>query len=223
MKKIVLFIIFLFTGLFVVYSAEIEVCSTCEIKSIKKAIEIAPAHSVIIIKEGIYFEHDIKITKPLTLKGINNPVIDGESKSYILDVAADSVSIIGLTVRNVGQSYTKDYAAIHLYKSHHFTLADNVLENVFFGFLIEKSKNGVLRNNIVSSKAKEEYSSGNGIHFWHCDSIKIYGNEAYGLRDGIYLEFVKNSMIYNNHSHNNLRYGLHFMFSNKNEYHHNLF
>ena len=223
MKNKFVFIILIFAGTISSYASNITVCNTCKIKSIQKAIEIAPIHSVIVIKSGTYFEHNIKIDKPLTLKGENNPVIDGEHKGYVLDVAADSISIIGLTIRNVGQSYTKDYAAIRLYKSHNFTLTGNRLENVFFGFLIEKSNGGLINNNIVSSKAIEEYNSGNGIHLWHCNSVKVHDNEAFGLRDGIYFEFVKNSLIYNNHSHDNLRYGLHFMFSNKNEYYHNVF
>ena len=43
------------------------------------------------------------------------------------------------------------------------------------------------------------------------------------MRDGIYLEFIDKSHVSNNTSKNNVRYGLHFMFSNHNEYHHNEF
>jgi nitrous oxidase accessory protein len=48
-------------------------------------------------------------------------------------------------------------------------------------------------------------------------------NEIQGQRDGIYFEFVTNSVIQNNDSHNNIRYGLHFMFSNNDAYMHNTF
>jgi nitrous oxidase accessory protein len=44
-----------------------------------------------------------------------------------------------------------------------------------------------------------------------------------GHRDGIYFEFVTNSLITNNHSEGNLRYGLHFMFSHNDEYRNNSF
>ena len=122
-----------------VFSGNITVCSTCEIKSIKKAVEISPAHTIINIKPGVYIENDIKIDKPITLIGEKHPVIDGKNKGYILEVNSDSVTIIGLKVINVGKSYTKDFAAIHLFKSNHFVLSNNILETVFFGFLIEKS------------------------------------------------------------------------------------
>jgi nitrous oxidase accessory protein len=43
------------------------------------------------------------------------------------------------------------------------------------------------------------------------------------MRDGIYIEFGDNCIVTNNRADKNVRYGLHFMFSNYNEYHHNVF
>ncbi|MEO6455695.1 MAG: NosD domain-containing protein, partial [Ginsengibacter sp.] len=55
------------------------------------------------------------------------------------------------------------------------------------------------------------------------DSMLIIGNTITGHRDGIYFEFVTNSMIWRNISTKNVRYGLHFMFSQDNNYIGNLF
>lgn len=44
-----------------------------------------------------------------------------------------------------------------------------------------------------------------------------------GHRDGIYFEFVTESLIQKNISNNNIRYGLHFMFSNDDSYVGNVF
>ena len=41
-------------------------------------------HGTIIIQKGIYKEHDIIIDKPLHIIGKDNPIIDGEKKSYYL-------------------------------------------------------------------------------------------------------------------------------------------
>ena len=51
----------------------------------------------------------------------------------------------------------------------------------------------------------------------------VENNKISGMRDGIYLEFASDSRIINNKSENNIRYGLHFMFSNNDEYHYNTF
>ena len=155
--------------------------------------------------------------------GEKGAVIDGENRGTVLSIRAVDFSLRGLTIVNVGQSYTKDFAGILIHGSDDFVLENNVLENVFFGILVEKSKNGSIRNNKVSSKAVSQASSGNGIHLWHCADMTISSNEVRGLRDGIYFEFVKNSKVFENNSHDNLRYGLHFMFSNHNAYYDNTF
>ncbi len=144
-------------------------------------------------------------------------------KAGILIIEADSVTISGLTIKNVGTSFTQDFAAIKVRKSKYTRIENNTLENVFFGIFFEKSKKGIIHNNHVSSHAKEEFNSGNGIHLWYCKQMTITNNYVHNLRDGIYLEFVSESTIENNKSENNLRYGLHFMFSNDDEYSGNIF
>jgi nitrous oxidase accessory protein len=88
---------------------------------------------------------------------------------------------------------------------------------------MDNTKNGFISNNTITGTPKTEQSSGNGIHLWKCDKIVIEDNNIQGHRDGIYFEFVTNSTIQNNNSHNNIRYGLHFMFSNNDSYLKNTF
>ena len=176
----------------VMYAEQIEVCPTCEITTIKEAISKALDGDEIIIRGGVYKEHNIEIkNKSIIIRGIDNPVIDGENKATIFKVNSDNFSIEGLTIINVGQSYTKDFAAILINRSNHFTIKNNILKNVFFGILVEKSHFGIITGNQVSSFAMEQAGSGNGIHLWHSSNMKIGNNTLHGLRDGIYFEFVK--------------------------------
>ena len=221
MKNTIL-LIFFFISLSI-SAQQIEVCEDCEVKTIKEAIELAEPGSEIIIKKGLYKEHDITIDKSVSLIGEEGAVIDGENSGGILIFDARNFTIKGLKIINVGMSYTVDYAAIKVIKADNFIVEDCILENVFFGLLVEKSKKGIIRNNIISGSRKSEASSGNGIHIWDGNRMQVYNNHMFGLRDGIYFEFVKNSEVYKNESHDNIRYGLHFMFSNKNIYHHNEF
>ncbi len=202
---------------------QIRVCADCEIKTIREAVALAQPHDTIFVQTGVYQENTIIINKPLVLLGQGQPVIDGNHNGNLIEIKADSVEIAAFTIRNVGVSYTKDLAAILLTKADHFYIHDNRLEKVFFGILVEKSHHGRIVNNVVSSEAEEEFTSGNGIHLWSCRDVLIKGNELFGLRDGIYLEFVEQSTIIDNHSHDNIRYGLHFMFSNHDNYYDNTF
>ena len=54
-------------------------------------------------------------------------------------------------------------------------------------------------------------------------TLQIIGNTIEGHRDGIYFEFVTHSIIWRNVSIRNIRYGLHFMFSNDDAYISNVF
>lgn len=216
---IIYFLLFTCVG----FSQQVEVCSTCKVKSIAKAIQLAKAQDTILVKKGIYKEFDLEINKSITIIGENEATIDGQKKGYIFKVHSDNVTLDNLTLINVGKSYTKDFAAIYISRSKNFKLSNLRLKEVFFGILIEKSKYGLIKNNHISSHAIEEAGSGNGIHMWHSNNIIVENNEVHNLRDGIYFEFVKNSKVENNLSYDNLRYGLHFMFSNNNEYHKNTF
>ncbi|HHG84705.1 MAG TPA: nitrous oxide reductase family maturation protein NosD [Bacteroidetes bacterium] len=220
MVKVLLFILAM-SPLFAT-AKTITVCSTCTQTSIKGAVNQAVSGDTITIQKGNYQESEIQINIPLTLIGQGKPVIDGKGLG-IIHVHADSVHIQGLKLINVGTSYTKDLAAIHYYRSNHFSIQDNELQNVFFGILLEKSHKGIVSNNLIQSKSADEYNSGNGIHLWHCAQVRIDNNEVTGMRDGIYFEFVSKSQVENNLSKHNVRYGLHFMFSNENEYSQNTF
>jgi len=218
--KILLFFFFIAVT---VSAKQIVVCQSCGIKTIKEAIKIANDGDEIFIKKGVYKEQNIVIAKPISLIGEKGAIIDGEDKGAILIFETNNFKVKGLKIINVGASYTVEYTAIKIIKADGFIIEDCIMENVFFGILIEKSKRGIIRNNKISSNRKSEASSGNGIHIWSGAEMKIYNNVMFGLRDGIYFEFVKNSIVHNNFSHNNIRYGLHFMFSNNNVYHHNEF
>ncbi|GAA3601280.1 nitrous oxide reductase family maturation protein NosD [Flavivirga amylovorans] len=222
MKNLLLF----FAAILMAYSTyaqNIEVCSTCAISTLKKAISVVKDFDTVLVKKGTYKEHNILIDKPLTIIGENYPVIDGELKGEIITIVSDNVTIDGLFIINVGTSYTEDYAAIRVRKSKNFVIQNLVLEKLFFGIYLEKSRDGKVFHNKIIGDAVEEYNSGNGIQLWYSKNIEIEHNFVQHVRDGIYLEFSDDCLIKNNVSAENLRYGLHFMFSNNDIYQDNLF
>jgi nitrous oxidase accessory protein len=205
-------------------SQVIEVCESCGIKTIKAAVEQAKNGDTIVVKSGTYKEHNITvINKSINIIGEDNPVVDGELQGSIFNIHANNFSIEGLNIINVGSSYIEEFAAILVSNSKDFEIKNNRLENAYYGILIEKSSEGKISNNIISSHAEEEANSGNGIHLWHSENMTISNNQITKMRDGIYFEFVNNSTVSKNICRNNIRYGLHFMFSNNDEYLDNIF
>jgi len=207
----------------VLSNGQITLCEECEVSNLEQAVSISAPHDTIWIKSGTYPVKNLELTKPIVIIGESNATLDGQHEGYVLKLLADSITISGLKIINAGKSYTKDYAAIYAFRANHFIIENNTVVDPFFGLLIEKSKHGIIRNNMVYGTNMKEDDAGNGIHAWHCSGLDIQANEVYKMRDGIYLEFVDESLIQSNYTHNNIRYGLHFMFSNHDEYLENRF
>ncbi|MBR9920228.1 MAG: nitrous oxide reductase family maturation protein NosD [Bacteroidetes bacterium] len=205
------------------YAATIVVEPNSSQHPIQLAINQANAGDTILIKKGTYFVANILVHKRVTIRGINNPVIDGNGETEIFTVSSDGVIIEGLHIQNTGISYLEDRAGIRLKQNSHCIIRNNKLVNTFFGIYLEKSTDATIENNLITGNAIEENASGNAIHCWYSKRLSIRHNQTIKHRDGIYFEFVDNSNIAENESKDNLRYGLHFMFSNDNNYFQNSF
>jgi nitrous oxidase accessory protein len=205
------------------HATTIRVTKGSTVNTIKKAIEYAVATDTIIVPAGIYFEKNIVVNKPITLIGENFPVLDGEGKFEIVSIKSSNVVFSGFKLQHSGTGTLDDVAAIKIYDSEKVSVLNNVLEDTFFGIYVQFGKNCIIKNNSLTSYGKEEQQIGNGIHCWKSDSLQIIGNQIRGHRDGIYFEFVTHSIIWRNISKQNIRYGLHFMFSNDDAYISNVF
>jgi nitrous oxidase accessory protein len=206
-----------------VFASTIVVGKNQLVTSLKKGVELAKNGDTVLLQKGIYKEGNIIINKPICLIGINEPILDGENKYEILTVSGERILIKGIHFRNSGYSSMNDYASIDLVDSRNCIIENNRIEHSFFGIHIGNSSNCIIRENTIIGIAKTEQTSGNAIHLWKCDSMIVESNDVQGHRDGIYFEFVTHSYIYQNHSHDNIRYGLHFMFSNNDTYMENRF
>lgn len=194
-----------------------------KIKSIKDAIVLAQPGDTLLIQPGVYREGNIILQKSLVIKGVNYPVLDGENQVEIFTIHANNVIIEGLKFIDTGIASINDLAAIKLLESSQVKIRKNKFVNTFFGIYLANSSHVWIEENELQAEAEAEHQIGNGIHLWKCNNITINNNTVKGHRDGIYFEFVTNSLITNNHSEGNMRYGLHFMFSHKDEYRNNTF
>jgi len=193
------------------------------ITSIRKAIELAKEKDTILVQPGVYKEGNIIVNKNIILLGQNYPVLDGEKKFEILTVSGINITIKGFQLQNCGQSAMNDFASIKVIDSKNTLIEDNRVINSFFGIHFGNSSYITIRHNSISGSPTSEQNTGNGIHLWKCNHAVIDNNYVTGHRDGIYFEFVTESTIQNNLSEKNIRYGLHFMFSNSDDYLNNTF
>lgn len=194
-----------------------------EISSLAQALELAEHHTTIQLQGGTYFERNILINKPITIEADGKAVIDAEGEGFVLIINSDSVTVRGIEIRNTGISFMNDNAGILIDKSKEVLIENVRLRDNFFGIYLSESQDVTLRNNILTASGHRETQSGNGIHLWYSKDILIHNNTIKGHRDGIYFEFVEDVIITDNLSEENLRYGQHFMFSDRCEFTGNTF
>jgi nitrous oxidase accessory protein len=205
------------------FSRTLQVGEGKSILTIQEGIELSQPGDTLLIGHGIYREGNIVLKKSITIIGEGYPVLDGEKKFEILTILVDNVVVHGLQFINTGFASMDDLAAIKGKDCKNLYILGNQFENNFFSIYLANSSHSRIERNQLHAVAHAENEIGNGIHMWRCDDITVNSNKIEGHRDGIYFEFVTNSLITNNISKGNLRYGLHFMFSHHDEYRNNIF
>lgn len=192
-------------------------------RSIRQALSAARPGDTVTVTKGIYQEGNLVINKRIAFIGKGLPVLDGHRKFEVLTIKADSVIVKGFRIQHSAYATLDDPGGIKVSGANYVTIAENLLYDNFFGVYIQFGKHCRIEHNKIVAFGKEEQQIGNGIHCWKSDSLLIVANHITGHRDGIYFEFVTHSVIWRNIAQNNIRYGLHFMFSNSDAYYTNLF
>lgn len=204
-------------------ATQITVAKDGDITSVQAGIDQAQPGDTVFVKEGRYIEYNIRINKRISLLGEENTIIDGDEQGFVVIVEADGTVIKNIEVHNSKAGFMDDYAGIEVDGAHNVHIEDVRLVNNFFGIYLARSEGTVLKNNHITASRQRETNSGNGIHLWYTKDVEILDNYVRGHRDGLYFEFVEGAFIAGNESENNIRYGIHFMYSDNCRYERNTF
>lgn len=190
-------------------------------QSISEAIDRAKAGDLIVVARGVYPEH-LLITKPLHLKGLNRPTLDGGNKGDVIRIKSPDVTIEGFIISNSGADLTAQNAGIYLEPgSDRAIISNNTINYTLFGLWIEKVKDiQVIANNITGKRDLASAQRGNGIQLYNSRGAKIVNNHVSFTRDGIYVDVSDHALFQGNRLHH-LRYGSHYMNSNFNVWENN--
>lgn len=203
--------------------AEIVVSPSGPVRSVGEAVRLAAPGDRIVVRAGRYEEGPIVIDKRLTLEGEGRPEIQGRGDHMLIHVIADSVVLRGLILSHVEPSHVEDRAVLKFEGVRGCVAEDLEIRDGFFGIYVAKSRDCRLERNLVTGPDRPERNAGNAIHLWNARDMVIRDNVVTGHRDGLYFEFVRATEITGNRSEGNVRYGLHFMFSDSCDYRKNVF
>ncbi|HEY0885224.1 MAG TPA: NosD domain-containing protein, partial [Ramlibacter sp.] len=185
-------------------------------QAIQPAIDRAAAGDVVEVQRGQY-PGNLVIAKPLTLRGIGRPTINGGLQGDTIRVKAPDVTIEGLIVRDSGDSLLDQNAGIYLSPgSHRAVVRRTDLVYNLFGLWIEKADDVRIEDNLIVGK--RDYGSsqrGNGVQLYNTRGARIIGNRISFVRDALYVDVSHDAVFRGNRLHHS-RYGTHYMNSYRN-------
>jgi nitrous oxidase accessory protein len=171
----------------------------------------AASRGATVVVDGGTHQGPIVVRGPLTVVGVNDPVIDGLGRGSVVTIEGDGVVFRGFTVRNSGREVTEEAAGIKASGSGH-RIQGNTVRDVYFGIHVGGGSGVEVLENTVAPGEKHGARPGHGISVWNLKAGKVLRNRISDARDGIYLSFTEGVVVAGN-TVTRCRYGLHSMYS----------
>ena len=182
-------------------------------QDLQAVIAAAAPGDVVEVQRG-HYRANLLIDKPLTLRGLDRPTIDGGLTGDTIRVTAPDVVIEGLIVRDSGGSLKEQNAGVYLYHGAHRAEVQNCdLTYNLFGQWIEKANDVRIEGNLITGKRDfDSAQRGNGIQLYNTQRAQIIGNRISFVRDALYVDVSHHATFRGNKLHHS-RYGTHYMTS----------
>ncbi len=189
--------------------------------SLQALIDGAEPGATIVVPPGRY-EERVVVDRRLTLEGGGAATIDGGGVGDVVTIAAEGVTLRGFVIEGSGTDVSKEPAGIRVLADG-ATIEGNELRDVLFGVVLQDSEGHVVRGNRIRSY--EEFPverRGHGVYLFNADRCTVEGNEIFSGKDGIFVGFSNDNIIRHNYV-TGVRYGIHYMYSDRNEFANNRF
>ncbi|HLN58043.1 MAG TPA: nitrous oxide reductase family maturation protein NosD [Thermoanaerobaculia bacterium] len=185
-------------------------------------VDAAAPGSVVEVGPGSY-AGDLVLDKPLHLVGKGRPRLAGSGAGSVVRIRADGVVIEGFDIDGRGGGdLGRDSSGVHV-AARRVTVRDCRITRSLFGVYLREANGAVVeRCRIDGIPGKDPGEKGSGIHVWNTEGFTLSGNEIAGVRDGFYIQSSSRGVIRGNVARD-LRFGLHYMFSDDNLFEDNLF
>jgi nitrous oxidase accessory protein len=193
-----------------------------QISVLQPRVDAALGGDTVEVPPGVY-EGDLFIDKPLRLIGRGRPTLRGSGFGSVVLIRADDVTIEGFDIDGRGGGdLSRDSSGIHV-AGRRAVVRDCRIANALFGvYLLEADGSTVERCRIRGIPGKDPGEKGSGIHAYNMEGFRLEGNEIADARDAIYLQNASRGVVRGNRARD-MRYGLHYMFSDDNLFEDNVF
>ena len=175
-------------------------------------VDATPVGGILRPPAGRY-EGGIEVSKPITIDGRGEVVIDAGGAGSVIRIRGNGITIRGLEIRGSGENHDTIDAGVSV-RGNGNRIEDNVIEDSLFGIDLGQSNGNLIRRNRIRSKPLEMGLKGDGIRLWYSRENEIVENEIRDGRDMVVWYSGANGIARNIVTGG--RYALHFMYSEKN-------
>lgn len=190
--------------------------------AVQACVDAAPAGTTVRVAAGMH-TGDIVIDKPLRLTGSGRPLLIGSGKGTVVSVRAEGVTVEGFDIDGRGGGdLGEDPSGVHV-ASKKAVIRHCVIRNTLFGIYLRQADGVVVEHcTIRGIPGKEAGEKGSGIHVFDTIGFTLRDNDIRDVRDGFYIQSSSHGKIFGNRARD-LRYGLHYMYSDDNQFEDNTF
>jgi nitrous oxidase accessory protein len=166
---------------------------------------------------------DLYVDRPVHLVGVGRPQLIGSGSGSVVRIRADGASIEGFDIDGrVGGSLALDSSGIHV-AARHVTVRDCRIKRALFGVYLRQADDAVVEGVVIEGlPGVAPGEQGSGIHVWNTTGFRLIGNRIQYSRDGLYIQASPRGFVARNIV-SDVRYGLHYMFSDDNVFEDNTF
>lgn len=185
-------------------------------------VDAAAPGAMLLVAAGTY-TGDLYIDRPLRLVGEGRPTLVGSGRGSVVRVRAADVTITGFDIdgRGLGD-LGRDTSGIHV-AAPRVVIRDVHVRGALFGIYLREADDATIERAVIQGiPGRDPGEVGSGIHIWNSQRFGVSHSEIVGTRDGIYVQSSSHGSVTHT-SARDLRYGLHYMFSDDNRFEDNAF
>jgi nitrous oxidase accessory protein len=193
-----------------------------EVSPLQEKIDAAAAGDTLEVGPGTY-RGDLLIDRPLRLVGTGRPLLVGSGRGSVVRIRAADVTLEGFDIDGRGGGdLGRDTSGIHVAAAR-VTIRDCEIRNSIFGIYLRQADGAaVVRCRVRGIRGRQPGEKGSGIHVWNTAGFRLERNDISDVRDGLYVQSSPRGVVIGNVARD-LRYGLHYMYSDDNLFEDNTF
>jgi nitrous oxidase accessory protein len=193
-----------------------------DLSPLQARVDAAAPGSMVEVEPGEY-AGDLVVDKPLHLRGCGRPRLVGSGHGSVVRVRADGVTVEGFRIDGRrGGDLARDSSGVHS-AARNTTLRDLEIVESLFGVYLREANGAVVEHcQVHGIPGKDPGEKGSGIHAYDMEGFRFEDNEVVDVRDGLYLQNASKGTLRCNVARD-VRYGLHYMFSDDNVFEDNTF